>query len=62
MAKKSWGEIGIVSIGVVEVLGPVESIGTEGTKGSDDVGNGLVAVGTVEDGMWGSLAGAASGG
>ena len=31
MAKKSWGEMRIVSIGVAEVLSPTESIGTEGT-------------------------------
>ena len=31
MARKSWGEIGIVSIGVAEVLGPIESIGIGGT-------------------------------
>ena len=31
MAIKSRGEMGIVSIGVVEVLGRAESIGTRGT-------------------------------
>ena len=62
MAKKSRGEMGIVSIGVVEVLGPGESTGTGGIGGSDDVGSGSVAVGTMDAGMWGSLAGAVGGG
>ena len=51
MARKSQGEMGIVSIGVVEVLGPTESTGTGGTGGSDDAGSGLVAMGTVDDGI-----------
>ena len=62
MTKQSWGEIGIVSIGVVEVLGPTESIGIGGTGGLDGAGGGLVVVGVVDAGMWGSLAGAAGGG
>ena len=62
MARKSWGEMGIVSIGAVEVLGPTESIGTRGIGGSTGAGSGLVVVGTVDVGMWGSLAGAVGGG
>ena len=62
MARKSRGEMEIVSIDVVEVLGPTESIGTGGTGGSNDVGSGLVAVGTMDAGMWGSSIGAAGGG
>ena len=30
--------------------------------GSDDAGNGLMAMGTVDSGMWGSSAGVAGGG
>ena len=62
MARKSRGEMGIVSIGAAEVPGLTETIGTRGTRGSDDVGSGLVAVGTVDVRMWGSLVGAAGGG
>ena len=62
MARKSWGEMGIVSIGAAKVLGLDESTGIEGIGGSDDAGNGLVVVGTVDAGMWGSSIGAASGG
>ena len=62
MARKSWGEMGIVSIGVAEVLGPAESTRAGGTGGSDNVGNGLVAAGIVDAWMWGSSVGAASGG
>ena len=54
--------MGIVSIGAVEVLGPAESTGTRGTGSSDDVGSGLMEVGAVDAGMWGSSTGAASGG
>ena len=61
MARKSRGEMGIVSIGDAEVLGPTESTGTRGTGDSNDVGSGSMAVGTVDAGMWGSLAGAAGG-
>ena len=62
MARKSWGEMGIVSIGVAEVLGLAESTRTRGIGDSDDAGSGPVAVGTVDAGMWGSSAGAAGGG
>ena len=62
MARKSWGEMGIVSIGVVEVQGPAESTGTEGTRGSNDAGSGSVPMGTMDVGMWGSSIGATSGG
>ena len=62
MARKSWGEMGIVSISVAEVLGPAKSTGTGGTGDSDDEGSGLVAMGIVDAGMWGSSVGAASGG
>ena len=62
MAIKSWGEMGIVSIGVAEVLGPIECTGTGGTGGSDDEGNGSVALGTMDAGKWCSSAGAAGGG
>ena len=62
MARKSRGEIGIVSIGDVAILGPTKSIGTGGTGGSDDAGSGSVIVGTVDAGMWGSLVGAVGGG
>ena len=58
MDKKTQGEMGIVSIGDVAVLGPTESIGT---RGSDDVGSESVAMGTVDAGMWGSSAGVAGG-
>ena len=51
IAKKSQGEIGIVSMGDAEVLGPAESVGTGGTKGEDDAGSGLVADGVVDVGM-----------
>ena len=47
IAKKSQGEIGIVSTGDAEVLGPVESVGTGGTEGADDAGSGSVAEGAV---------------
>ena len=62
MARKSRGEMGIVSIGVAEVLGLAESTRIRGIRGSDDAGSGSVAVGTVDTGMWGSLVGAAGGG
>ena len=51
---KSPGEMRIVSIGVAEVLGPTESTGAGGTGGSDDGSSGLVEVGIVDVGMWGS--------
>ena len=51
MAIKSRGKMGIVSIGVAEVLGPVELTWTKGTGGSNYAGNGLVDVGTVDAGM-----------
>ena len=54
--------MGIVSIGAAEVLGQAESIRTEGTKGSNDVGSELVVVGTVDARMWGSSVGSAGGG
>ena len=54
--------MGIVSIGAVEVLSPTESIGTGGTGGSDDARGGLVAMGIVDEGMWGSSVEAAGGG
>ena len=62
MARKSRGEMGIVSIGAAEILGPAESTKTGGTGGSDDASSGTVAVGTVDARMWASSAGAASGG
>ena len=52
MSRKSRGEMGIVSIGVAEALGPAKSTGTGGTRGSDDAGSGLVAVGTMDARMW----------
>ena len=54
--------MGIVSIGVVEVLGPAESTGIESTGGLNDAGSGLMAVGIVDAGMWGSSVEAACGG
>ena len=51
MARKTWEEMGMVSIGAVEVLGLAESLGTEGTGGSDDVRSGLVVLGTLDAGM-----------
>ena len=54
--------MGIVFIGAEEVLCPTKLIGTRGTRGSDDAGSGLVAVGTVDAVMWGSSVGVASGG
>ena len=62
MAIKSRGEMGIVSIGVVEVLGPTESTRTGGIGGSNDAGSGSVAVGTMDAEMWGFLIGATGGG
>ena len=62
MARKAWGEMGIVSIGAAEVLGPAESIGTGRIRGSNEVGGGLVAVGIMDVGMWGSSTGATGGG
>ena len=40
MARKSRGEIGITSMGDVEVLDPAESKETGGTGGVDDAGSG----------------------
>ena len=51
MDRKSQGEMGIVSIGVVEVIGAAKSMRIEGTGGSDDAGSGLVAVGIIDVGM-----------
>ena len=51
MARKSRGEMGIVSIGVAEVLSPAESTWTRGTGGSDDASSGPVVVGTVDVGI-----------
>ena len=62
MVRKSRVEIGIVTISVVNVLGPADSTGIGGIRGSNDVGNGLVAVGAVDAGMWGSSVRAAGGG
>ena len=62
IARKSRGEIGIVSMGDVEVLGPVESTGTKGTKGADDASSRSMTDGAVDVGMWGSLIGTAGGG
>ena len=58
MARKSRGEMAIVSIGVAEVLGLAESTRIRGIGGSDDAGSGSMAVGTVDVGMWGSSVGA----
>ena len=62
MARTSRREMEILSTSVVGVLGPIESIGTGGTGGSNDVGSGLVVVGTMDAGMWGSSIGVAGGG
>ena len=61
IARKSQGEIGVVSMGNVEVLGPIESTGTEGTEGVDDASGGSVANGAVDAGMWGSSVGTVGG-
>ena len=62
MARKSRGEKGIVSIGTIEVLSSAKSKGTGGTGGLDDASSGLVVVGTVDAGIWGSTVGDAGGG
>ena len=62
MARKSRGEIGIVSMGDAEVLGPVESAGTGDIEGADDAGSGSVADGAMDAGMWGSSTITAGGG
>ena len=62
MTRKSRGEMGMVSIGIAEVLGLAKSIGTGGIEGLDDAGSGSVDVGIVDAGMWGSSVGAAGGG
>ena len=62
MTRKSWGEMGIVSIGDAEVLGPTESTRTRGTGGSDDADSGPMAMETVDAGMWASSIGAVGGG
>ena len=62
IAKKSQGEIEIVSKRNAEVLGPVESIGTGGTEGENDVGNGFSANRVMDAGMWGSSIGTIEGG
>ena len=62
MARKSQVGIRIVSIGVTEVLGQAESIGTEGIGGSNDACSGSMVMGTMDAGMWGSSGRDAGGG
>ena len=54
ITRKPRGEIGIVSMGDAEVLGPSESARAGGTEEADDAGSGSMAVGAVDVGMWGS--------
>ena len=61
MARKSQGEIEIVSIGNEEVLGQDKVTVTRGTGGSDVADSGSMVEGALEDGMWGSLVGTAGG-
>ena len=62
MARKYRGDMGIDSKGGAEVLNPVESVGTGGTRGVKEAGSGTVIDRAVETGSWVSPVGTAWGG
>ena len=62
IARKSRGEIGIVSMIDAELLSRAESVGTGGTEGANDASSGSAADGAMEAGMWGSSTGTVGGG
>ena len=65
IARKSQGEIEICCMGGAEVLGPVVSKGTGGTRGAEEAGDacsGAVTARAVDTGNRGSSAGTIEGG
>ena len=65
IARKFRGDIEICCMGGAEVLDPVVSDGTRGTRGAEEVGDacsGAVTIGAVDTRIWGSSTSTAGGG
>ena len=65
IARKCRGDIEICWSGDAGVQGPAKSKGARGTSGIEEVGevgSGIVTVGAVDTGIWGSLVGTVGGG